>query len=64
MLIYARIILAIILLASLVQILTGGYLASTGQITAGLFTLVWGGLFLWLSWSNFQEATNCAARYP
>jgi hypothetical protein len=58
MLIYARIILAIIILQSIMMIISGGMLTlSLPQL--GIPLVLIGGLFAYLAYSNFVEASQC-----
>lgn len=60
MLVYARIILALIILSCIMQILLSGIGIFAGAVLSGVFGLLFAGLFIWLAYTNFRDATECA----
>ncbi len=63
MLIYARIILLLIVLTSIFSFFGGFYSLVTGSWLYGIMEILIGGLFIWLGYSNFTEASRCASGY-
>lgn len=60
MLVYARIILALMLLSAAFQVIGGVLVFAMGGIAPGLVMFLIGCLFAWLAYTNFQDATACA----
>ncbi len=61
MLIYARLILALMLLSAAFQIVGGVLVFALGGIAPGIVMLLIGSLFAWLAYTNFMDAAACAA---
>jgi len=58
MLIYARIILAFIIIISILNIVGGVVMLMSSPIM-GVLGLMFGVLFAWLAYSNYKEASSC-----
>jgi len=58
MLIYARIILVLMILSSVVNIVGGAVMIMYSPVM-GLMGIIMGGLFAWLSYTNYNEASTC-----
>jgi len=58
MLIYARIILALIILTSVLNIV-GGVVMMMASPVMGVMGLMMGALFAWLAYTNYKDASNC-----
>ncbi len=59
MLIYARIILILILITSVLQVV-GGVVMLKVDPSVALFSIAFSGLIVWLAYANYVDATKCA----
>lgn len=59
MLIYARIILAVLILSAVLSGL-GAFFGILFGNSASVVALLIAGVFFWLAYSNFNDATECA----
>lgn len=60
MLIFARIILGFMIFFAVMTGLMQLYALTQGSIVLGTVGLLFTGLFLWLEYTNFMDATDCA----
>ncbi len=59
MLIYARIVMILILLSSILGVVGSVYSLSQGLIFAGAFGFMWSVLFAWIAWTSWGEMKDC-----
>jgi disulfide bond formation protein DsbB len=62
MLIYARIVMIILLLTSLIGVMFGLMNIGTGWLITGMIGLMWSGFWVWVAWDSWSDMKTCVNR--
>ena len=59
MLIYARIVMIMLLIVSVLGLLSGLTNLGAGQITSALVSFIWFGFWAWVAWGSWEDMSKC-----